>query len=112
MADILAASTKARKLSIQLQGTEFASDLSKRLLDHAVDMEKTYGQFQRLVKSEANSEAAYRPLMSLTEQKEKWFEEAEAGHVSRPLFFLKIFKAFYVLHVCDGFAGRQLRTEC
>ena len=82
MEEVLAESGKARRLSIELSGMEFANDLSQQLLLHANDMEKTYGQFQKLVKQEVNTEAQYRPLFHLTEKKQKWYASAEASCLS------------------------------
>ena len=43
---VLDESTKARKVSVQLKGMEFADQLAKELLKHSTTMEELYGELK------------------------------------------------------------------
>lgn len=76
---VLDKATKARTRSIQLQGMDFADELSKQLLTHAGEMETIYAKLKSAVSKDAPDEAAIQTILSEIESKNKWYDKAEAG---------------------------------
>ncbi|CAK9076382.1 unnamed protein product, partial [Durusdinium trenchii] len=71
--------TKARTKAIQLQGMEFADQLSQQLLNRAGQMEGIYGRLKKSVSAEKPSDKDISAILKEIEAQNKWFEKAEAS---------------------------------
>ena len=80
-ADVLADATLARKLSMQLEPVEYATELSQMLLSHAVSMEALYKEFQEKTRKGVSEDKEYRKLYKAYNEKAAWFENAKAGQL-------------------------------
>ena len=80
---VLDEATKARAKSIQLQGLEFASELSGHLMKHGASMETFYSDLKRTLDSKNPDEAAVKKLIQKISVKMAWFSKAEAGLVQK-----------------------------
>ena len=79
LGSILDKAQKARTKSIQLDGIDFAQDLSKQMLKFALDMEKLYGDLKTAVTQEPVDENNISTHIASFEKHKNWFEKAEAG---------------------------------
>ena len=77
LADLLADAAKARTCSIKLNSVEYASELSKQLLDHASAMEKHYGKVRHaLDKKEPDN--VLKPLLKQADDISAFVAKAQA----------------------------------
>ena len=83
MPQVLDEATKARAKSIQLQGLEFASELSGHLMKHGSLMETLYSALKKTLDSKDPDEAAIKKLIQKINVKMAWFSKAEAGFVRK-----------------------------
>ena len=79
MAAVLDDASKARTLSMQLKGTEFASELSQQLLTFAEDLEKLYIKLQEKTKVDKPTESTFQSVFAKLDGKLVWWSKAEAG---------------------------------
>ena len=75
---VLSEATRARQKSIQLEGAEYAGELSTQLMVHASALETLYRDLQRKVLAKEDATGAYASIFKDLEQKQMWFEKAEA----------------------------------
>ena len=80
---VLDEATKARAKSIQLQGLEFASELSGELKKHGASMESYYSDLKTALGSKNPDERAIKKLIQKINHKMAWFSKAEAGFVQK-----------------------------
>ena len=85
---ILDEATKARAKSIQLQGLEFASELSGELKKHGASMESFYSDLKSALDSKNPDEKSIAKLVQKINQKMAWFSKAEAGFVQKGFAWL------------------------
>ena len=75
---LLADAAKARTSSIALGSIEYASELSKQLLDHATKLENFYKKIDQAIQQDA-SEGAFKAIMLKIRQGDAFGEKAKAG---------------------------------
>ena len=75
---VLDESTKARKVSVQLKGMEFADQLAKELLKHSSTMEDLYGELKKATNQPQPDEQVILKIMEKVEACQNWFKKAEA----------------------------------
>lgn len=71
--------TKARKLSIQLKGVDYAKELSDQRLKNAASMESLYMELNGILTSQPVDRKKMKAVLAQLEQKNVWFEKAEAS---------------------------------
>ena len=71
--------TKARKLSIQLKGVDYAKELSDQRLKNAASMESLYMELNGILTSQPVDRKKMKAVLAQLEQKYVWFEKAEAS---------------------------------
>ena len=76
---VLQEATHARQRSLELEQHEYAGQLSQDLLNYAATMEKQYRALSKKVEQKEDSERAYSRIFEELDQRQKWFEKAEAG---------------------------------
>ncbi|CAK9086948.1 Uncharacterized protein SCF082_LOCUS41130 [Durusdinium trenchii] len=84
LAAVLDKATKARTKAIQLQGMEFADQLSQQLLNRAGQMEGIYGRLKKSVSAEKPSDKDISAILKEIEAQNKWFEKAEVPGETDP----------------------------
>ena len=75
---VLDQASKARKISLELQNVEFASELSGQMKKHAEDMETTYVTLSKLTQGNSPEEKPLKKILAEIATKDQWFEKAEA----------------------------------
>ena len=78
MKSLLDDASKARRQSMELQGVEFATELSAQLMDHSKTLEGIYTRMQGHLKDESVTDGKFKALFKKIDDKNRWFEEAEA----------------------------------
>ena len=71
--------TKARKLSIQLKGVDYAKELSDQRLKNAASMESLYMELNGILTSQPVDRKKMKAVLAQLEPKNVWFEKAEAS---------------------------------
>ena len=79
MAQLLDQISKARRISLELQNVDYASELSGGLKKFAIDMEKKYLELQKLVTCKKPDPKALTTMLRQLAAKSQWFEKAEAS---------------------------------
>ena len=77
--EVLAEAGKARQLSLELDGVEYAGELGSSLRRHAADTEKLYTSLKKAVNNETDNDAYFKKIFALLDEKTKWFAKAKAG---------------------------------
>ena len=76
---VLDESTKARAKSIQLKGTQFADELSGKLLKHANKMEDLYAELKLQINQKKPDDCAINSVLARITRKQDWYKSAEAS---------------------------------
>ena len=77
---------------MELQGVEFASELSTQLLNHSKELEALFTKLRTMLKDESVADGKFSIQFAKIDLKNKWFEEAKAR------WFLNIFYIFKLVH--------------
>ena len=80
LADWLKVASQARTLSITLSSLEFAEELAKKLLSHALTMEKAYLRMNESLKNKKSKEADFKLILENMDEKLKIAEKLQAQH--------------------------------
>ncbi|CAK9058346.1 30S ribosomal protein S6 [Durusdinium trenchii] len=75
---------KARKISLELQGVEYASELSQQLKQHAVLMEKFFLALQKAVGKQPPCMKTLKELITQVDAKFHWYAKAEVNYSDQP----------------------------
>jgi DNA-binding TFAR19-related protein (PDSD5 family) len=81
LSDWLGVAAKSRTASITLSSLEFADELAKKLINHALTMEKTYLRVNEAVKDKRTNEKDYEAILSNMTEKLNANEKLQAGPV-------------------------------
>lgn len=81
LSDWLGVAAKSRTASITLSSLEFADELAKKLINHALTMEKTYLRINEAVKDKRTNEKDYEAILSNMTEKLNANEKLQAGPV-------------------------------
>ena len=76
---VLDEATKARAKSIQLKGTQFADELSNKLLKHANQMENLYADLKQKVSQKKPVDSEIETVLAKIARKQEWYTKAEAS---------------------------------
>lgn len=79
---VLDQASKARRISLELNGVEYASELSGKLKAHAEKMEKHYTDLQAATAKANPDMKTLKNYLHTIESQSQWFEKAEAGALS------------------------------
>ena len=85
MTDWLQAAAKARTHSITLGSLEFAEELAKKLLAHAVKMEKDYLKISAALKDKATKERHFQNYLTNMEDMLKGHQKLQARSIHHSL---------------------------
>ena len=69
LADFLGLAGKARTSSLTLSNLEFADELAKKMLQHALGMEKVYLRINEAVKDKKTSEKDFKEILQRMDEK-------------------------------------------
>ncbi|CAK9010667.1 Uncharacterized protein SCF082_LOCUS10766, partial [Durusdinium trenchii] len=98
--------TKARKLSIQLKGVDYAKELSDQRLKNAASMESLYMELNGILTSQPVDRKKMKAVLAQLEQKNVWFEKAEVDQSEEPtpvsVSTLLPHEVFHALHEIGG----------
>eukprot|EP00435_Cladocopium_sp_Y103_P041279 s1614_g11.t1 len=78
---VLDQASKARKISLELQNVEFASELSGQMKKHAEDMETNYVKLSKLTQANNSDDKSLKKMLQELAAKDQWFDKAEARQV-------------------------------
>lgn len=82
--EVLKMATTARGLSIKLTGVAYAGDLSSKMLDHAVQLEKCFKDLRDA--KDSGDENKMKSMMDIIQKKAEFGEKAKAGRLTQVFF--------------------------